>query len=550
MTEIRIGFVGNVDAGKCLGIDTPILEFKGGVKKVQEITIGDYLVGDDGKPRNVLSTTKGTGMLWEISSEGRESYIVNSDHLLTLTLSKSLTSKGKSYSKGEILDISVKDYLKLGEDKRYFRGYSLNFPFLKAKTHSINVSPKGIGEYYGFTLTGNGRFLLGDGTVTHNSSSISVLVNDILDDGRGSARGEIMHYPHERETGRTSSISRHHLITPSGNLISMIDLAGHEKYLKTTLRGLSTHYIDYAVIVVAANMGVSRMTIEHMDIVVAMNIPFIFLVTKIDVPSPSIVKTTVSDIISSVSKVDKNLVTRTIGGSTKLEEVVEGFKKGEVPIIGISNKSGKNVTLARTFLSSLESRISFPTHGTGEDTIFNIFEKFVVKGVGPVFVGYVTSGEIKVGMKIMLGPISGDWKSVIIKSIHDNFRKEILSLPLGSSGCVAVRYVDKKSKVKNKLPKGIVLTNKVKVVESFTADIYVFTNHSTTIKSGYEPIVTCNSICQTVILYDLEETVIRGGDRMSIKLRFKFRGEYISEGDLFMFREGRVKGIGRVTGIC
>ncbi len=81
------------------------------------------------------------------------------------------------------------------------------------------------------------------------SSTTSVLINKLLDDGRGSARCRILKHKHEQDTGRTSSITENYLKIPNQNkYISFVDLAGHEKYLKTTMHGLSGHFIDYALI--------------------------------------------------------------------------------------------------------------------------------------------------------------------------------------------------------------------------------------------------------------------------------------------------------------
>ena len=67
------------------------------------------------------------------------------------------------------------------------------------------------------------------------SSLISVLVNKKLDDGRGLARQKIFRHQHEKESGRTSSISSHYLKVNEDKTLTFIDLAGHEKYLKTTI---------------------------------------------------------------------------------------------------------------------------------------------------------------------------------------------------------------------------------------------------------------------------------------------------------------------------
>ena len=52
----------------------------------------------------------------------------------------------------------------------------------------------------------------------------------------------------------------------SSNIVTFIDLAGHEKYLKTTISGLTGCFPDYAFIVVGANMGISKMTREHIQV--------------------------------------------------------------------------------------------------------------------------------------------------------------------------------------------------------------------------------------------------------------------------------------------
>lgn len=51
-----------------------------------------------------------------------------------------------------------------------------------------------------------------------------------------------------------------HIVSNSQKLVTFLDLCGHEKYLKTTMFGLVGLYPDYGMIVVGANMGVSRMT--------------------------------------------------------------------------------------------------------------------------------------------------------------------------------------------------------------------------------------------------------------------------------------------------
>ena len=66
-----------------------------------------------------------------------------------------------------------------------------------------------------------------------------VLTSGELDNGRGYARKKIMKYKHEIESGRTSQVSFNYLkfANDKNNLekiVTLVDLCGHEKYLKTT----------------------------------------------------------------------------------------------------------------------------------------------------------------------------------------------------------------------------------------------------------------------------------------------------------------------------
>ena len=61
-----------------------------------------------------------------------------------------------------------------------------------------------------------------------------------------------------------------------------MDLCGHERYLKTTVFGLTGAVPDFGAIVVGANAGVQRMTKEHLGLLLALRLPFFVLVTKVD----------------------------------------------------------------------------------------------------------------------------------------------------------------------------------------------------------------------------------------------------------------------------
>jgi GTPase len=114
------------------------------------------------------------------------------------------------------------------------------------------------------------------------STTISCLSHDILDNGRGSARSKILKHKHEYDTGRTSSITQHY-IKKADKVFCFTDLAGHQKYLKTTATGLSGCCIDYAMVTIGGDRGIIGMTKEHLQIAISLNIPTFIVITKIDI---------------------------------------------------------------------------------------------------------------------------------------------------------------------------------------------------------------------------------------------------------------------------
>jgi len=87
---------------------------------------------------------------------------------------------------------------------------------------------------------------------------------------------------------------------------------------------------------------------------------------------------------------------------------------------------------------------------------------------------------------------------------------------------------------------------KPKACREFEAEILVL-YHSTTISSNYQAVVHCGVAQQTARILDIDKEYIRTGDKAKVRFRFMYWPEYLKEGSRLIFREGRTKGIGRVT---
>ena len=103
--------------GKCLGEGTKVLMFDGTVKNVEDVKIGDRLIGPDSKPRNVLSICSGTEPLYKVVQKNgkkgsTDSYIVNKSHILSLQMTDTIAnhlqfSNESNVSKANWLKIKI-----------------------------------------------------------------------------------------------------------------------------------------------------------------------------------------------------------------------------------------------------------------------------------------------------------------------------------------------------------------------------------------------------------------------------------------------------------
>lgn len=131
--------------GKCLGFGTPIIMYDGSIKRVEDIIIGDLLMGPDSAPRKVLSTTHGTDSLFKIKQNKGDDYIVNKDHILVLTLTPQGTKRRIDWDKE--IEISVKDFIsKTQSFQKEYKGFKTNIDF---KEQNVSLDPYFLGLWLG-----------------------------------------------------------------------------------------------------------------------------------------------------------------------------------------------------------------------------------------------------------------------------------------------------------------------------------------------------------------------------------------------------------------
>ena len=134
----HVAVFGSTGSGKCLHPDTPVMLHSGEVVLAKEVVLGDKLMGPDGAPRTVYSTTIGMSDMYKIIPTKGESWICNDVHVLTLVHTQT----------GEVIDIPLNEYLKKPDSfkhlhKQFFT--SVDFPEREAPA----IDPYFLGVWFG-----------------------------------------------------------------------------------------------------------------------------------------------------------------------------------------------------------------------------------------------------------------------------------------------------------------------------------------------------------------------------------------------------------------
>lgn len=182
--EHPIGLISAVTgAGKCLGKGTPVMMYDGSIKPVEEVVVGDLLMGDDSTPRSVLSTCQGREELYRVHQKNGDPYVVNKSHILSVKVTPKY--KGEAHQK---LDISVTDYLRTNSGfKHRVKGYKVPVQY---PVKTVPFDPYLLGLW------------LGDGVATDLQFSVGerdIEIVEYLQNYATSIGQVLVKYPDERE---------------------------------------------------------------------------------------------------------------------------------------------------------------------------------------------------------------------------------------------------------------------------------------------------------------------------------------------------------------
>jgi selenocysteine-specific elongation factor len=199
----------------------------------------------------------------------------------------------------------------------------------------------------------------------------------------------------EKERGMTIDLG----FAFMGDDVTIIDVPGHEKFVRNMVAGVST--IDLVLLVIAADDGVMPQTREHLDIVNLLKIPKgIVVLTKTD-----LVETEWVDLVKD-----------------EVQNLLKGTVLQNAPIMRVSNANGDGIDALRSVIADHIAQVE-KRHDKG---IFRlpIDRIFTMKGFGTVVAGTVLSGQLSQDQNVELLPHQ---KKLRVRNIqmHDRNVKQV-----------------------------------------------------------------------------------------------------------------------------
>jgi len=185
--------------------------------------------------------------------------------------------------------------------------------------------------------------------------------------------------PEEKARGITIDLGFAFLEEPGGLTIEIVDVPGHERFVKNMLAGVGG--IDLAMLVIAADEGVMPQTREHLAICSLLKIKAgLIALTKADLVEADWLE----------------LVREDVAGA------VRGTFLEGAPIVPVSSKTGQGLDELRAALRALAAAV--PQRATDELPRLPIDRVFTVKGFGTVVTGTLTAGALATDDRVEVYP--------------------------------------------------------------------------------------------------------------------------------------------------
>lgn len=307
----------------------------------------------------------------------------------------------------------------------------------------------------------------------------------------------------EKKRGITIELGFAWMDFPHGERVGIVDVPGHEKFVKNMLAGVGG--MDLVMLVVAADEGIMPQTVEHLDILSILGIQKgIVVLTKTDLADPELVELVEEEI----------------------RELTEGTFLEDAPVVPVSVYQNQGLDKLRETLYQMYRQL--PDHKETRSFRLPVDRVFTLKGFGTVVTGTLLGGRIKKEQEAFLYPEN---LPVKIRSIQVHETAVDTAHP---GQRVALNIPDRK---KEEISRGDVIAFKHSMYPSMMADVSltVLRHTDRTVKNGSRVHIYhgTRELLGKVIL--LEQDELKAGETGYAQLRLE-KETVLEKGDRFVIR--------------
>lgn len=324
----------------------------------------------------------------------------------------------------------------------------------------------------------------------------------------------------EKKRGITIELGFAWMDFPKGERVGIVDVPGHEKFVKNMLAGVAG--MDMVMLVVAADEGIMPQTVEHLDILSILGVRCgVVVITKTDAADPKLTELVEEDV----------------------RELVKGTFLEDAPVVPVSVYKNQGIDRLRDTLYQMYQGL--PEHKETRAFRLPVDRVFTLKGFGTVVTGTLFGGRIKKEQEAYLYPEN---TSVKIRSIqvHETNVEEA-----HAGQRVALNLPDRK---KQEIRRGDVVALKNSMYPTMMADVSltVLRHTQRSVKNGSRVHVYhgTRELLGKVILLDRDE--LKAGETCYAQLRLE-EETVLEKGERFVIRfysPAETIGGGTVLDIC
>ncbi len=309
------------------------------------------------------------------------------------------------------------------------------------------------------------------GHVDHGKSSLVLALSGIDPD----------RLPEEKARGLTIDLGFAWMTTNSGQMLGIVDVPGHERFVKNMIAGVGA--IDFVLFVIAADDGWMPQTAEHLAILQYLNVSRgIVAVTKKDLADPDWLNLVMED----------------------ARERLSSTPFADAPIIAVDSISGKGIDDIKaaidTMVQSLPSRPDI-----GKPRLF-IDRAFAMAGRGGVVTGTLLEGALETGQSVAIVP--GDLRGRVRElQVHGH---SVAKAPPGQRVAVNLAGVEL-----GELSRGqcIVAENDTETIDRIWADVTILPDATHPLKAERRVLVMVGSAEPEGIAYPIAPEGLAPGQR-------------------------------------